>query len=92
MEKLPFTPSLLHTPNCPNQTFSLFLNMTRSDVWPSKVTFASVLASCGVASQLLLSKQSSLIDVYAKCGVMIDTRRMFHEIPQPNVVTWNLIV
>ncbi|KAL9313680.1 hypothetical protein ACSQ67_019132 [Phaseolus vulgaris] len=35
---------------------------------------------------------SSLVDVYAKCGVMVDARRMFHEIPQPNAVTWNVIV
>lgn len=83
--------------------------MTRSGVWPSEVTFASVLASCAAASQLPLSKQvhglvtkygfcgnvilgSSLVDVYAKCGVMVDARRMFHEIPQPNAVTWNVIV
>ncbi|KAG2399279.1 Pentatricopeptide repeat-containing protein [Vigna angularis] len=83
--------------------------MTRSNIWSSEVTFASVLASCGAASQLLLSKQvhglvtkfgfcgnvilgSSLVDVYAKCRVMIDAHRMFHEIPQPNAVTWNVIV
>jgi len=93
----------------PNQVLSLFLCMTRSGVWPSEVTFASVLASCAAASQLPLSKQvhglvtkygfcgnvilgSSLVDVYAKCGVMVDARRMFHEIPQPNAVTWNVIV
>ena len=35
---------------------------------------------------------SSLVDVYGKCGVMADARRMFHEIPQPNAVTWNVIV
>ncbi|KAG2391367.1 Pentatricopeptide repeat-containing protein [Vigna angularis] len=78
-------------------------------VWPSEVTFASVLAYCGAASQLLLSKQvhglvtnfgfcgnvilgSSLVYVYVKCEFMIDARRMFHEIPQPNAVTWNVIM
>lgn len=35
---------------------------------------------------------SSLVDVYAKCGVMVDAHRMFHEIPRPNAVTWNVIV
>ncbi|XP_027338781.1 pentatricopeptide repeat-containing protein At3g26540 [Abrus precatorius] len=35
---------------------------------------------------------SSLVDVYAKCGVMVDARMMFHEIPRPNAVTWNVIV
>ncbi|KAG5050433.1 hypothetical protein AAZX31_04G223900 [Glycine max] len=93
----------------PNETFSLFLCMTRSGFFPTEVTFASVLASCAASSELLLSKQvhglvtkfgfcgnvilgSSLVDVYGKCGVMADARRMFHEIPQPNAVTWNVIV
>ncbi|KAK7410647.1 hypothetical protein VNO78_01599 [Psophocarpus tetragonolobus] len=93
----------------PYEAFSFFLCMTRSGVCPTEVTFASLLASCASASQLLLSKQfhgllskfgfcdnvilgSSLVDVYAKCGVMPDARRMFHEIPHPNAVTWNVIV
>ncbi|KAK7282665.1 hypothetical protein RIF29_11619 [Crotalaria pallida] len=36
--------------------------------------------------------ESSLVDVYAKCGVMDDARKMFHEIVRPNAVTWNVIV
>ncbi|XP_057448312.1 pentatricopeptide repeat-containing protein At3g26540 [Lotus japonicus] len=35
---------------------------------------------------------TSLVDVYGKCGVMDDARKMFHEIPHPNAVTWNVIV
>ncbi|CAJ1974127.1 unnamed protein product [Sphenostylis stenocarpa] len=36
---------------------------------------------------------SSHVDVYARCGVMNDDAcRMFYEIPQPNAVTWNVIV
>lgn len=83
--------------------------MNRSGFLPNEVTFASVLASCANASELVLSKQvhglvtkfgfsgnvilgSSLVDVYARCGVMIDARRMFYEIPCPNAVTWNVIV
>ncbi|KAK7311494.1 hypothetical protein RJT34_09681 [Clitoria ternatea] len=93
----------------PRQAFSFFLSMSRSGFRANEVTFASVLASCAVASELLLSQQvhglvirfgfcgnvilgSSLVDVYAKCGVMVDSRKMFHEIPGPNAVTWNVIV
>ncbi|KAF1865160.1 hypothetical protein Lal_00004534 [Lupinus albus] len=36
--------------------------------------------------------ESSLVDVYAKCGVIVDARKMFHEILHPNAVTWNVIV
>ncbi|KAK8488700.1 hypothetical protein V6N13_042337 [Hibiscus sabdariffa] len=35
---------------------------------------------------------SSLVDVYGKCGVMRDARRMFDEIENPTDVTWNVIV
>ncbi|XP_061373346.1 pentatricopeptide repeat-containing protein At3g26540 [Gastrolobium bilobum] len=93
----------------PDEALSLFLCMNRSGFCANEVTFASVLASCASASQLLLSRQvhglvtkfgfcgnvileSSLVDVYAKCGVMDDARKMFHEIPRPNAVTWNVIV
>ncbi|KAK7351074.1 hypothetical protein VNO77_10238 [Canavalia gladiata] len=93
----------------PNEALSLFRSMNRSGVCPNEVTFASVLASCAAASEILLSKQvhglvtkfgfcgnvilgSSLVDVYAKCGVMVDALKMFREIPHPNAVTWNVIV
>ncbi|KAL6511981.1 hypothetical protein OROGR_021578 [Orobanche gracilis] len=36
--------------------------------------------------------ESSLVDVYGKCGVMNDARRMFDEIENPNNITWNVIV
>lgn len=35
---------------------------------------------------------SSLVDVYGKCRVMSDARRMFDEIQYPNAITWNVIV
>ncbi|XP_030528800.1 pentatricopeptide repeat-containing protein At3g26540 [Rhodamnia argentea] len=35
---------------------------------------------------------SSLVDVYGKCGVMGDSRRMFDEMERPNAVSWNVIV
>ncbi|KAI5405820.1 pentatricopeptide repeat-containing protein At3g26540 [Lathyrus oleraceus] len=35
---------------------------------------------------------SALVDVYAKCGVMVYARRMFYEMPRRNAVTWNVIV
>lgn len=35
---------------------------------------------------------SSLVDVYGKCRFMSDARRMFDELPEPNPVSWNVIV
>ncbi|KAF5467840.1 hypothetical protein F2P56_012052 [Juglans regia] len=36
--------------------------------------------------------ESSLVDVYGKCKVIIDARRMFDEIENPTAVSWNVIV
>ncbi|RHN69517.1 putative pentatricopeptide [Medicago truncatula] len=44
----------------------------------------------GFSSNVIIG--SALVDVYAKCGIMVYARRMFHEIPRPNAVTWNVIV
>ncbi|CAK9153992.1 unnamed protein product [Ilex paraguariensis] len=35
---------------------------------------------------------SSLVDIYGKCRIMSDARRMFDEIENPNAVSWNVIV
>ncbi|KAI3875843.1 hypothetical protein MKX03_023766 [Papaver bracteatum] len=32
---------------------------------------------------------SALVDMYCKCGKIIDARQLFHEMPEKNVVTWN---
>ncbi|XAR50796.1 hypothetical protein NMG60_11005234 [Bertholletia excelsa] len=36
--------------------------------------------------------ESSLVDIYGKCGVMSDARRMFNEIQNPNAISWNVII
>lgn len=35
---------------------------------------------------------SSIVDVYGKCRVMSDARRVFEEISTPNEVSWNVII
>ncbi|XP_057795621.1 pentatricopeptide repeat-containing protein At3g26540 [Salvia miltiorrhiza] len=94
---------------CTEDALHLFSVMIEDGVFASEVTFASVLASCGNALELWLSRQvhglivkygfsgnvileSSLVDVYGKCGAMIESRRMFDEIQHPNEVSWNVIV
>ncbi|KAL2513081.1 Pentatricopeptide repeat-containing protein [Abeliophyllum distichum] len=91
------------------EALDLFLRMSSEGVFASEVTFASVLASCGTALELWLSRQvhglvvkygfcgnvileSSLVDVYGKCGKISEARRMFNEIDNPNDVSWNVIV
>uniref|UniRef100_UPI0040747504 Synthetic PPR-DYW protein n=1 Tax=synthetic construct TaxID=32630 RepID=UPI0040747504 len=36
--------------------------------------------------------QSALIDMYAKCGELEDARKVFDEMPERNVVSWNAMI
>ncbi|GAB4836721.1 hypothetical protein Ancab_001635 [Ancistrocladus abbreviatus] len=93
----------------PDKALHLFLDMTRSGVRPTEVTFASILRSCADDFALFLSCQihallvkygvdenvilaTCLVDIYGKCHIMSEARRMFDEINNPNVVSWNVIV
>ncbi|KAK4802324.1 hypothetical protein SAY86_000527 [Trapa natans] len=49
-----------------------------------------LLVRTGFCRNVILG--SSLVDVYGKCRVMSDARRMFDELPEPNSVSWNVIV
>ncbi|KAM0940567.1 putative tetratricopeptide-like helical domain superfamily [Dioscorea sansibarensis] len=44
----------------------------------------------GFAKNVILS--TSVVDVYGKCGVMSDARKMFDEMRERNAVSWNVIV
>jgi len=35
---------------------------------------------------------SSLVDIYAKCGSLLDAVRVFNKMPSHNVVSWNIII
>ncbi|KAK6939956.1 Pentatricopeptide repeat [Dillenia turbinata] len=48
------------------------------------------IVKCGFYGNVIL--ESALADVYGKCGMMSDARRMFTEIERPNAVCWNEIV
>ncbi|KAM7512355.1 hypothetical protein LguiB_011230 [Lonicera macranthoides] len=49
-----------------------------------------LIVKLGLSGNVILG--SSFVDVYGKCQVMSDTRRMFDEIDNPNAVSWNVIV
>ncbi|GMH22308.1 hypothetical protein Nepgr_024151 [Nepenthes gracilis] len=48
------------------------------------------IVKCGFLGNVIL--ESSLVDVYGKCGIMSEARRMFDEVENPNAVSWNVIV
>ncbi|WCJ40225.1 Tetratricopeptide repeat (TPR)-like superfamily protein [Euphorbia peplus] len=44
----------------------------------------------GFQSDLFVS--SALIDMYSKCGLLVDARNLFDEIPNRNIVTWTSMI
>ncbi|KAE8663585.1 Exostosin family protein isoform 1 [Hibiscus syriacus] len=44
----------------------------------------------GVSVDLRIS--SSLLSMYSRCGNLIDSRKVFDELPERNVVTWNAMI
>lgn len=49
-----------------------------------------MIVKCGFSGNVIL--ESSLVDVYGKCQVISDARKMFNEIQNPNAISWNVIV
>ncbi|OVA07277.1 Pentatricopeptide repeat [Macleaya cordata] len=49
-----------------------------------------LVIKCGFCCNVILG--SSLVDIYGKCRVIKDSRRMFDEIQNPNAISWNVIV
>lgn len=50
----------------------------------------SVALKTGYASDVFVG--SSLVDMYAKCGDIVDARQMFNEMPEKNVVSWSGLI
>lgn len=44
------------------------------------------------SSQLCATVGSMLVDVYAKCGSLVDARRVFEMLPDRNVGSWNAMI
>ncbi|KAK4391015.1 Pentatricopeptide repeat-containing protein [Sesamum angolense] len=59
------------------------------ELWLSRQVHGLVLKYGFVGNVIL---ESSLVDVYGKCGMMSDARTMFDGIESPNDVSWNVIV
>lgn len=59
------------------------------EFWLSRQIHA-LIVKYGFGGNVILG--SSLVDIYGKCQVMSDARRIFDEIQNPNDVSWNIIV
>ncbi|PKA49747.1 Pentatricopeptide repeat-containing protein [Apostasia shenzhenica] len=86
----------------------LFKAMCSTDIYPNSFTFSSILKACGNSGNLKQGKcihgfciklgvtdefsNSALLDMYAKCGVLEDSRMLFDELNSKEIVPWNTMI
>lgn len=82
--------------------------MSLTDTRPNSFTFSSSLKACGNLPDLGQGRcihgslikcsimdefiTSSLLDMYAKCGVLTDGRRLFDGLASKDIVSWNTMI
>ncbi|KAK9107391.1 hypothetical protein Syun_023402 [Stephania yunnanensis] len=92
----------------PSEALKLFLNGKWARILPNSLTIASVLSACGQLNDLNLGKavhsfgirlgldnsavRNALVNMYAKCHVIQDARRMFDMVSDKDVVAWNSMI
>lgn len=86
----------------------LFDRMQEEGMMPNNVTFISIISACAGHTDLARGKQmharvkgsgcvsdvleKALMHMYHNCGSLGDVQRMFEEMPQRNLVSWNVMV
>ncbi|KAI3463902.1 hypothetical protein Pfo_020565 [Paulownia fortunei] len=92
--------------NLPFKALTFFNEMRERNICPNHFTFSAVLPACSdaaVGKQMhsLICKHgfesdvfvgSALVDMYAKSGEMLCARRVFDEMPERNLVSWNSVI
>lgn len=60
----------------------------------SIIVWGSLAHCCALKSGLdgYVVVGSALIDMYCKCGHMEEAERLFHSLPEKNLVTWNAVI
>ncbi|WOL01440.1 hypothetical protein Cni_G10156 [Canna indica] len=86
----------------------LFKKMVYTDIAPNNFTFSSVLKACGHLSCPEEGRcfhacclkhgviddytNSALLDMYARCGILEESRRLFDELRDKDIVLWNTMI
>ncbi|KAL9226171.1 hypothetical protein vseg_002013 [Gypsophila vaccaria] len=92
----------------PYEALRLFLKGRCAGIVPNSMTIASVLSSCAQVGDINMGRlvhcfvtvnglddsdvKNALIDIYAKCGLMVKSRCIFDLMLDRDVVTWNSII
>ncbi|XP_020596567.1 pentatricopeptide repeat-containing protein At3g53360, mitochondrial-like [Phalaenopsis equestris] len=85
-----------------------FKSMCSSEISPNSFTFSSALKACGSLANIKQGRcihacgikhgvmdeftNSSLLDMYPKCGALEDGRALFDEIGSKDIVSWNTMI
>lgn len=89
-----------------DEAFRLYKRMQQKKIQPDRFTYASLLSICAdidrgkeLHSQITRSGWHSdvhvataLISMYTKCGRLDEARKVFNEMPERNVVSWNAFI
>lgn len=86
----------------------LFSEMCASRAMPDEFTCVSILTACSQLGDLIMGRKThtyiinnikpsvtlhnSLLDMYAKCGPIETAMEIFCEMPEKNLVSWNVII
>ncbi|KAL7114943.1 hypothetical protein ACP275_04G152900 [Erythranthe tilingii] len=103
-----YTSLIAHLSRCnlPSKALTFFNEMRGRSISPNHFTFSAVLPSCGGAAvgrqmHSLIRKHgfesdvfvgSALVDMYAKSGEIMCAWRVFDEMPERNLVSWNSVI
>ncbi|CAN1810515.1 Pentatricopeptide repeat-containing protein At1g28690, mitochondrial [Linum perenne] len=90
------------------KALEFYIDMQRDGFRPNVSTFASVIGACSLLTEVKVGIQiqsqvmkicftnikiaSALVDMYAKCGVIEDARRVFDYMVQKNVFSWSSMI
>lgn len=90
------------------RVFDLYKKLRQGGVQPSSITFVCLLQACGNAAGLEKGMEihaeittagpadsflaNCLVDMYGKCGSMVDARKVFDACPTRDTVTWNALM
>ncbi|CAN1810513.1 Pentatricopeptide repeat-containing protein At1g28690, mitochondrial [Linum perenne] len=90
------------------EALEFYIDMQRDGFRPNVSTFASVIGACSLLTEVKVGIQiqsqvmkicftnikiaSALVDMYAKCGVIEDARRVFDYMVQKNVFSWSSMI
>ncbi|XP_010667485.2 pentatricopeptide repeat-containing protein At2g03380, mitochondrial [Beta vulgaris subsp. vulgaris] len=92
----------------PTEALKLFTEKRRANIFPNSMTIANVLSACSQLGDLSMGRsvhclaifhgledvnvKHALIDMYAKCNRLKDSRYIFDSIHAKNVIAWNSII